>query len=101
MSTKGSRDRTTDKKAYDASPLWHHIDAKKIKAAHEDIKDMPTAEIIAEANRISGNDPNLNAPGAYIRYDKLITEWMVRNTSFDFFDEKNRDLFKPDKKGKN
>ena len=32
MSIKGSRDRTTDKPAYDASPLWGHIDAKKIKA---------------------------------------------------------------------
>lgn len=29
MSYKGSRDRTTDKPAYDASPLWANIDAKE------------------------------------------------------------------------
>jgi len=31
MSIKGSRNRDTDKPAWDACPLWANIDAKKVK----------------------------------------------------------------------
>ena len=39
---KGDRDRTTDKKAYDACPLWDNIDKKKKKDEAMSVRGEPS-----------------------------------------------------------
>lgn len=59
MGIKGSRDRTTDKKAYDASPIWNNWQTKaKNQRIFEENKDLIEGSNVKltnpASNRIKG-----------------------------------------------
>jgi hypothetical protein len=61
MSTKGDRDRTTDKKAYDACPLWNNWKTKaKNQRIFEENKDKiegSNVEIVECLSASDGTNP--------------------------------------------